>query len=607
MTSIDDLTKIATRLRILSMQMTSAAGSGHPTSCLSCADIVAALFFHEMQFDPKNQNNLCNDEFVLSKGHAAPILYAAFAEAGIIPHAELKNLRKLSSILEGHPMPSVPFVKVSTGSLGQGLAAGLGIAFGQKMLNVDARTFVLLGDGECAEGSVWEAANCAGFYKMKNLVAVVDVNRLGQSDETMFGHMLHVYVDKFVSCGWEVHSIEGHDFKKILRALDFARRSTKPVAIIARTVKGKGVSLVEDKSGWHGKALSEEELSKALQEIGPMPECDTKRFIKIPERTLTAKKENTSPKISSDGLNREVSTREACGNALVKLGACMKNLVVIDGDVKNSTMTLNFFKEFSSRSIESYIAEQNMIGIAMGLSAKGFLPVVATFSAFLTRAHDNLRMAVYSKSNIMCIGTHSGVSIGEDGASQMGLEDVAMFRSLAESVVVAPCDAVSAEKCVESVAMVKGVRYVRALRPKTQAIYESSEKFPLGKCKILRNSSKDIVTVIAAGITVHEALKAYDTLKKKGVQIKVIDAYSIRPLDVETLSGEVAKTKGKCIVVEDHYEAGGLGEAVFASVPIQSRVHLCIRKIPHSGKADELLDLYGISARHIIANAQKLK
>ncbi len=606
MASISILEKIARRLRIHSLKMTTAAGSGHPTTCLSCAEIMACLFFHEMRYDIKDPFAWSNDEFVLSKGHAAPILYAAYAEAGIIPLDSLLDLRKISSDLEGHPTPRLPWVKAATGSLGQGLSVGVGLALAQKLAGVKARTFVLMGDGECAEGAVWEAANAGRELKLGNLVAIVDVNRLGQSDPTMHQHDLRAYARKFKAFGWDVYEIDGHKIENILEALAAARKGSNPKVVLARTVKGKGVSFIEDKNGWHGKPLRPEELEKALAELGPMPEVDSRKYVKSRAR-VEGPRWNDSVEFGLPEYREKTATRLAYGIALERLGKVNNRVVVIDGDVKNSTYADRFFAAFPERSFQSYIAEQNMVGMAMGLAAKGFLPFVATFAAFLTRAHDQIRMAAYSFSNVKFCGSHVGVSIGEDGPSQMGLEDLAMFLPIPGCLVLYPSDAVSAEKCVKEAAGYKGLVYIRTTRPATPILYSPDEEFPAGGSKVLRKSENDVATVVAAGITVHEALKAYEQLKKEGIHIRIIDAYSVKPLDAQTIMKSVSETGGRVVVAEDHFEQGGLGTAVALALPEKKHwKHLCVRELPRSGKPEELLARYRIDASAIMEAVKSL-
>jgi transketolase len=602
----DALQKIAARLRIHSLRMTAQAGSGHPTTCLSVAELAACLFFSEMRYNILDPDDWGNDEFVLSKGHAAPILWAVYAEAGILPVAELMDLRKISSRLEGHPTPRMSWIKAATGSLGQGLSVGVGLALAQRLGRSPGRTFVLLGDGECAEGAVWEAANAAVHFGLKNLVAVVDINRLGQSEATMHGHDIAAYARKFKAFGWAVHRVNGHDIPAILAAFETIRKAGGPAVVLARTLKGKGVSFLEDRNGWHGKPLQEKDLQKALQEIGPAPSIDAAKLVRPPRKARWPRWNRISD-FERTAYTEKTATRLAYGIALQSLGRVNGWVVALDGDVKNSTYADRFFDSFPKRSFQSFIAEQNMVGMGMGMSAKGFIPFVATFAAFLSRAHDQVRMAAYSLANLKLCGSHVGVSIGEDGPSQMGLEDLAIFRPIPGCVVLYPSDAFSAEACVEAAARHRGIVYIRTTRPATQLLYSREDTFPIGGSKILRRGKGDAVTVIAAGITVLETLKAWEELKKERTGLRVIDAYSIQPLDKETIAREVAETGGRAVVVEDHFPAGGLGEAVAAALAGSARIiHLCIRELPRSGKPAELLDAYGISASHIVRAVKEL-
>ena len=606
MTKIDDLKKTAAKLRIHSLKMTTKAKSGHPTTCLSAAELIACLFFHEMKYNIKDPYDWGNDELVLSKGHAAPILWAAYAEAGIIPINSLMNLRKITSPLEGHPTPRMKWVKAATGSLGQGLSVGVGIASAQKLGKSPARTYVLLGDGECAEGSVWEAANSARFYELNNLCAIIDINRLGQSDPTMHQHDLKSYEKKFKAFGWDTFKIDGHSIEEILSAFDQAAKSDKPCVVLAKTIKGKGVSFLENKNGFHGKPLKEDDLAAALEEIGPMPDFDCKKLVKKPK---PIKKPHGANRLNfkKNEYNKNTATRRAYGNALVELGRINDRVVALDGDVKNSTYAEDFFNSFPERSFQVFIAEQNMLGMGIGMAIKGYLPFMATFAAFLTRAHDQIRMAAYSFSNIKIMGSHVGVSIGADGPSQMGLEDLAMFRSIPGCAVLYPCDAYSAEACVEIIARYKGMAYLRTSRPATPVLYDEKEKFNLGGSKILKKSGQDAAAVIAAGVTVFEALKAYDILKKDKIFISVIDAYSVQPLDQETLIKTVNSSNRKAVVVEDHFESGGLGDAVAMALAGKVEIHhLAIKDLPRSGEPAELLDKYGISAEHIVKTVKSI-
>ena len=600
------LKSLAQKLRRHSLLSTAEAGSGHPTTCMSCADIMSVLFFQELRFDPKNPKAANVDEFVLSKGHAAPILWAALKEAGAIAE-ELSTLRKFTSPLEGHPTPNCPWVKVATGSLGQGLSAAVGIALGKRMDKVPARVYCLLGDGETAEGSVWEAAQMAAFNKLDGLCAIVDVNRLGQSDPTMLQHDMEGYAARFRAFGWHALPIDGHDIGQIQKALDEARATKgKPTAILAKTFKGRGVSFLEDKENWHGKPVKKgPDLDKALAEIGD-PKVNAfvaARTVDAPARRNGAFKLDDPSLAPSTEAGKEVATREAYGAALVKLGKLSGDVVVLDAEVKNSTFAEKFKKEFPDRFVECYIAEQNMAGAALGLAGTGKIPFASTFACFLSRAYDQIRMAGYSRpKHLIFAGSHVGVSIGEDGASQMGLEDIAMFRAVYGSTVFYPSDGVSAERLTALAAQTDGIVYIRTSRPKTKMLYSASDTFTAGGSKTLKSSARDAATVVGAGVTLHEALKAYDLLQKEGVSIRVIDAYSIKPIDEAALRKAASETK-RIITVEDHSPAGGLGEAV-ASLGL-SPVILAVRAIPRSGKSDELLRNFGISAEAIAAAVKK--
>lgn len=601
-------------LRIHSMRMTTAVGSGHPTSCLSAAELMAAVFFHAMKFDPKNPNAIEGDRFVLSKGHAAPILYAALAEAGVFPISRLITLRKVDSELEGHPTPLIRGVDAATGSLGQGLSVGAGLALGAKRAGSSARVYVLMGDGEMAEGEVWEAAAFAAHAGITNIVAIGDVNALGQSQRTMYEHQMDVYRRKFEAQGWRVEVVDGHDAAVVMSALDRAKANTsQPTAIMARTIKGQGVSFLEDKEGWHGKPLSPVELEVALAEMGlPIPPVvpdDGKSYART---SIPVPPDFPAPADPSYKDGTMIATRESYGIALQKLGLVNPHVIAVDGDVKNSTFADAIEKDSPDKLVEGYIAEQNMVALGVGLAAQGMVPFVATFACFLSRAFDQVRMAAVSRSSIKLCGSHCGVSIGEDGPSQMGLEDLAMFRAIPGATVFYPCDGVSAERLTETAARVPGISYIRTSRPKTAIIYSLQEEFPVPGFKVLRQSAEDAATIITAGITVHEALKAYDQLKAKGISVRVVDLYCVKPLDGAKLGAEVQAGRGKLVTVEDHYHEGGLGEAVIAALgdvnawPVAVK-RLAIDHVPHSGKEAELLDKFGISARHIVAAVEAIK
>ncbi|MGE5320852.1 MAG: transketolase, partial [Hyphomicrobiaceae bacterium] len=553
------LPEVARLLRRQVLRMTTAAGSGHPTSCLSCAEIVAALFFHEMRWDPGAPEARNVDRFILSKGHAAPILWAALSAAGAIDEDPL-SLRRIDSTLEGHPTPNNPWIKVATGSLGQGLPAANGMALANRLDGIDARVYCLLGDGECSEGSVWEAAQFASLNKLANLVAIVDVNGLGQSGPTPYGRDTAVLARRFEAFGWRALQIDGHDLDAVLDALERAHDGG-PTAIVARTVKGKGVSFLEGAEGWHGKAVEPARLQQALDDVGAtnvQPAVTARRI-----GTFTAPTADIAGRIEVNyPAGADVATRDAYGHALQKLGALSPAIVALDGDVQNSTRTEFFAEAFPERFFESYIAEQNMLGAALGLAACGKIPFAATFACFLSRGYDFIRMAGHSRpQHLVICGSHAGVEIGEDGPSQMGLEDLAMFRALGHSTVLYPCDAVSAERLTEQAAHTDGIVYLRTTRGKTPVIYGNDEAFPVGGSKVLRASAHDQCTVVAAGVTVHEALAAHDELKQQGISLRVIDAYSVKPLDVPTLIRAAKETRA-LVVVEDHWADGGLGDAV---------------------------------------------
>jgi transketolase len=604
------LKNIATRLRIESVHSTTKAGSGHPSSCCSAAEIVAALFFHEMRFDPGDPHRANNDRFILSKGHAAPVLYAAWAEAGIVSREALLTLRQLDSDLEGHPTPRLPFVDVATGSLGQGICAGVGTALNARRIGSGYRTYVLLGDGESAEGSVLEAATAAEFHTLDNLCAIVDVNGLGQSRPTMFGRDSGAHARRWHACGWNVIELDGHEVLALLAAFDEARKiAGRPTVLLARTLKGKGVSIMEGKEGWHGKALSPEQADAAIKELtsqfveggsfeGPPPLA-----VRPPESEPPREQPPLPIAPPAYTLGESVATREAYGTALAKLGDADSRVVALDADVKNSTFSDKFEKRHPDRFYQCFIAEQVMVGAAMGLAARGALAFPSTFGAFLTRAYDFIRMAAVSNLNVKLAGSHVGVSIGDDGPSQMGLEDLAMMRAQPNVTVLYPCDAGSTERLLALAAYHAGPAYIRTSRPKTPVIYGLAETFEIGGCKVLRESPDDVVTVVAAGVTVFEALKAHDELHKTGVGIRVIDLYSVQPVDRATLISAARQTRNRIVTVEDHYAAGGIGDAVSEAVASEGIIvhRLAVREIPRSGKPEEMLDRFGIGFRQIVA------
>lgn len=602
---IDKIRDKARRLGILSMMATTAAGSGHPTSCLSAAELVAATFFHAMKFDPRKPNGSRSDRFVLSKGHAAPVLYAALAEAGVFPASRLMTLRQFSSELEGHPTPRIPGVDAATGSLGQGLSVGAGLAIGAKLDKLGTRVFVLLGDGELAEGNVWEAAEFAGHYALDNLIALADINALGQSDRTMYQHDMEIYRKKFEAQGWGTQVIDGHDVAAVIAALDRATSAKgHPQAIVARTIKGHGVSFLSDKDGWHGKPLSKEQLGKAVEELGGPVELPADPGRSYARAELPEPPAFPEPPVPSYKADAQVATREAYGNALKRIGAVNPHIVALDGDVKNSTFAEKFGDAFPERFFQAYIAEQNMIAAGVGLAARGKVPFLSSFACFLSRAYDQVRMASISRSPVKLCGSHCGVSIGEDGPSQMALEDIAAFRAVHGSVILYPSDAYSAERLTEQAARLPGITYIRTSRPKTGLLYSAGEKFPVPGFHVLRQSAKDAALVIGAGITVHEALKAYEQLKSENIFVRVVDLYCVKPIEGLRLAEHLRACNNFLITAEDHYPEGGLGEAVISALaeveaaPARFK-KLAVNGLPHSGKADELLDAFGISSRHI--------
>lgn len=601
----------ADQLRIHSIRATTKAGSGHPSSCCSAADIVATLFFSVMRFDPQNPRNPDNDRFVLSKGHAAPLLYAAWAEAGLFDPKHLLELRTLESDLEGHPTPRLSFVDMATGSLGQGLSVGVGIALNNKYLDkTSARTYVVLGDGESVEGSVWEAADIARQYQLDHLCGIVDINRLGQSDPTMLGHNLTAYQARWKAFGWHTICVDGHNHAELLQAFAEAQQTSgQPTMILAKTLKGKGIAFAEDHPTWHGKPLNSQQAEEAITVLSQsLPSASSTFSITLPTTVQRTKSTMHPLPAPTYGATDLVATREAFGDALMQLGEVNPLVIGLDADVKNSTYTDKFGKRFPDRFFENFIAEQNMVGAAAGLAACGKIPFAATFACFLTRAYDFIRMAAISQSNIKLMGSHVGVSIGEDGPSQMGLEDLAMMAAQPGVVVLYPSDAVCAYWLVETMANHKGMVYMRTGRPNTPILYGPQESFTIGGSKVLRQSAKDQLTIVAAGVTVFEALKAHDELQAAGIAVRIIDLYSVAPIDVATLQQAAKATNNRFLTVEDHYLHGGIGDAVLGALAGDGvrLTKMGIRQIPHSGKPDQLLDHYGINARAIIDKVKQL-
>ncbi len=607
--NVRHLQALARLIRLHCLNMTSTAHSGHLTSSLSATDLMTALVFggtFRFKLDEPAHPN--NDRLIFSKGHASPLFYALWAVAGALTEDELMTYRHFGSRLEGHPTPRLPFVEAATGSLGQGLGIGLGMALNASRLDrLPYRTYVLLGDSEMTEGSQWEAIQLAAYYHASNLIGVIDVNRLGQRGETMFGHDIGAYARRVAAFGWKTIEIDGHDIAHALRAFaEAATEESQPVMIVARTLKGKGIPLVEDADGWHGKALDDDQWTQALQEFSDVDRT-VRGTIASPEdrRPVTVSTQAADPPEYASG--KPVSTRKAYGTALARIQAQFPQLVSLDAEVSNSTMAELFAKKVPARFFEMFVAEQNMVEVALGLSRRGKVPFVSTFAAFFTRAFDQIRMSQYSQANVKFVGSHAGVSIGEDGPSQMALEDIAMFRSILTATVLHPCDATSTEKLVEAAATHEGMLYLRTMRQDTPVIYDVKETFHIGGSKVLRHSGDDRLTIVGAGATVHEALQAFEQLKTEGIAVRVIDAYSIEPIDAVTLRN-AAEATGAIVTVEDHYPAGGLGDAVLQALadrPIPVTV-LAVRKTPMSGKGDELRHFEGISADAIVNAVKQL-
>ncbi len=623
---IQRLAHQALNIRIDALRMTSYAGSGHPTSCFSAADIIAALFFNELRYDYKNPSNPNNDRFIMSKGHAIPIAYAALHQLGIISDEQLKNFRSITSELEGHPTPRLMYNEAATGSLGQGLSIGLGMALHARHFKLPFRTFVMMGDGEIAEGSIWEAAELASYYHVDNLVGIVDCNRLGQSGTSLHDHHVDRFAKKFEAFGWETFVINGHNLEEIIETFNQIHHvKGEPCVIIAKTIKGYGLESIEDKGGYHGKPFKKEDLAALEQELA-------KRFAdaanykssspftpQLPEnKTITASCTASKialditkdPQASAFGKDKKISTRKAFGYALASLGKTCDKTFALDADVKNSTYTEFFEQTTPDRFIQCFIAEQNMVGIATGLASRGDIPFSSTFGCFFSRAYDQIRMAGIGRVPLRLCGSHSGVSIGQDGPSQMGLEDISMMRAIPESVILYPSDGVSTYKLVEQMAhYTNGISYMRSTRADTPILYDSNESFSIGGCKVLKSSNNDKACIVAAGITLHEALKAYEQLKQKNINVSVIDLYSIKPLDDKTLL-KVAQTSNNIIItVEDHYPQGGMGEAIMSAL-YNSNVHihsLAVRQIPRSGSPEDLMKMMGIDAENIVKTVRSLK
>jgi transketolase len=604
---------LAQQLRIDSIRSSSGAGSGHPTSSMSAADLLAVLVSKYLRYDFDEPENPNNDHLIFSKGHASPLLYSVYKAAGAISDEELLTFREFHSRLQGHPTPQIPWVDVATGSLGQGLPIGVGVALAGKYLDkLPYHVWVLCGDSEMAEGSMWEAFQHASFYKLDNLTAILDMNRLGQTRETMDGWHGDHYAARAEAFGWHAIQIDGHNPEEIDKAYAEALdRADQPTLIIAKTMKGRGVSFLEDVDGLHGKPVPENEVQAALDELGDVD--DLLVDVRKPD---PGQGENFTTGLTGEldlptwEVGDEEATRGAYGAALTALGGAREDVVALDGEVSNSTKSEEFAQEYPDRYFEMFIAEQQMVAAAVGMSVRHRVPFASSFAAFLTRAYDFIRMAAISRANIRLSGSHAGVSIGEDGPSQMALEDIAMMRAVHGSTVLQPCDANQTAKLVAEMADKDGIVFLRTLRPKTPVIYDASEDFAIGGSRTVRSSDDDAVTVVASGITVHEATKAADELQESGIAVRVIDAYSIKPIDSDTIRAAARSTGGNVVAVEDHWPEGGLGEAVLSALSEESDTlhfeHLAVGIMPGSGSSAELMDAAGISANHIVDAARKL-
>lgn len=604
---------LAAQLRVDSIRCTTAAGSGHPTSAMSAADLMAVLLSKYLRFDWSQPHFPNNDRLIFSKGHACPLLYSMFKAAGAISDAELLSLRKFGSPLQGHPNPRVlPLVDVATGSLGQGLPIGVGMALNAQYLDkLPYRTWVLLGDSEMAEGSNWEAFDKAQYYKLNQLIAILDMNRLGQRGPTDLGWNGEAYAARAQAFGWKAIVLDGHDLNAIDQAYAEALASSdRPTLLVAKTEKGRGVDFVDNKENWHGKAFDKEQAQTAIAELGG----ERSIIIQSPK---PESKEPSSPtadkplRLPVYKVGDQEETRKAYGDALVALGASRPDIVAADGEVSNSTYSIEFKKAYPDRFFEMFIAEQQLLGTAVGLGVMRKRVFASTFAAFFTRAFDQIRMADVSDVTMSLVGSHCGVSIGPDGPSQMGLEDIAMMRCVRNATILYPCDANQTARLLSAMADLPGISYLRTTRAKTPIIYSAEETFPIGGAKVLRQSKADRVTVVAAGITVHESLKAHETLKAENVAIRIIDAYSVKPLDADTIRRAASETQGKVIVIEDHWFEGGLGDAVLNALA-ESRIEglqvrkLAVREMPGSGTPEELVRAAGIDAEHLVEAVKNL-
>jgi transketolase len=597
--------ELAQQLRVDSVRASAAAGSGHPTSSFSAAELMAVLLDGHLRLDPDRPDDPARDHLVFSKGHASPLFYACLTAAGAIDDEELLSFRKLGSRIEGHPTPVLPWVDVATGSLGQGLPVAAGLALTAKRLDrVPARVWVLCGDSELAEGSIWEAFDHASFWKLDNLIAIVDVNRLGQTGETMHGWDLDLYAERARSFGWEAIVVDGHDVAAVEEAYTRAEATAgRPAVVLARTRKGAGVAAVDDQPGKHGKPLDEPE--QAIAELGG--ERDLQVRLSAPESADPHRFETPGGERPAYEASEKVATRKAYGEALKWLGDTRGDVVALDGEVSNSTYSELFRDAHPERYFEMYIAEQQLVATAVAMQRRGWRPFASTFAAFFTRAYDFVRMAAVSRANLALCGSHAGASIGEDGPSQMGLEDLAAFRALHSSTVLYPCDANQTVRLVELMADLDGIAYLRTHRGALPVIYAAEESFEVGGSRVVRDG--DDVTLVGAGVTLHEALAAAERLAGEGVQARVIDLYSVKPVDVETIAQAATET-GAILTVEDHWPEGGLGDAVLGALAESGETcrvrKLAVGAMPGSGSPEELIHEAGIDADAIATAVREL-
>jgi transketolase len=611
---LDDVRELGQQLRVDSIRCSTEAGSGHPTSSMSAADLLAVLVARQLRYDWDDPSEPANDHLIFSKGHASPLLYSVYKAVGVISDQELMTgYRQFGSRLEGHPTPVLPWVDVATGSLGQGLPDGVGVALAGKYVDeLPFRVWVLCGDSEMAEGSMWEALDKASYYHLSNLVAIVDVNRLGQRGPTELSWDLDAYARRAEAFGARVLQVDGHDIAAIDVALADAGAGSgdRPTVVLARTKKGHGFSEVEDRENWHGKPLPPEMAERAIVELGGERHLTVRGPVPEPSgRPAAPDRGDAEVVLPRYELGAKVATRKAYGEALAALGA-RRDVVAMDGEVSNSTFAEDFAKAYPERYFEMFIAEQQLVAAAVGFSVRGYVPFASTFAAFFTRAHDFLRMAAISQANIRLAGSHAGVEIGADGPSQMALEDLAMVRAVHGSTVLYPSDGTSAAALVRAMAERDGVVYMRTTRGSYPVLYEASEEFPIGGSKVLRSSGQDHVTLVGAGVTLHQCLAAADELATEGLNARVIDLYSVKPLDTPTLLTAVQETSG-LVLVEDHHPEGGLGSAVLGALAEAGRlevsvVSLAVRDLPGSGTPEELMDAAGITASHIVEAARSL-